>query len=382
MLDKAYRIAVRCLRECYEKYGIYAGRKNFDDYWARDGFYATLGALELRDYEVIKKNFLLFIKHQRKNGQLPLRVTYFYLLAKIVFGWRIKGRLRPRYIEDKVQSYPRDQNSLFIISALEYVKRAKDYGFLKKYFKNFEMVLKWNFSNDPDKDLLMEESFYATWADSLRKRGKVLYTNVLNYKATLDFSGMCRILNKKEKQKEYYEIAQKIKRKINEIFWNGEYYIDWTDWKRENFFSADGNILAILYGVADKNKAKSIMRFIKKHKLEDFTLRTNFPKYGFWKIALSVRLGGVPDYHNGMRWLWLGCIDVLAKLKIGMKKEARSLLTKIAEKICEYDMVYEVYEKDGRPIYRFIYKSEAPFAWSSALYILAYEKLKNLGESR
>ncbi len=374
--ERAYLTAVRCLRECYERYGIYAGKKHFDDYWARDGFYATLGALELKDYDIVKKNFLLFIKYQRKNGQLPLRITYYFLLWKVLFGWRIKHRLGPRYIEDKIQSYPRDQNSLFIISALEYVKKSGDYKFLKKYFNNFEKALKWNFSNDSDNDLLMEESFYATWMDSIRKFGKVLYTNVLNYKATLDFSEMCGLVGKKKKQKNYFEISESIKRRVNEVFWNGEYYTDWIYLKRQESFSGDGNILSILFDVADKKKAVSIMSYIKKNKLEDFTLATNYPKYKFWQISLSVRIGGVADYHNGLKWLWLGCIDALAKLKLGMKKEACDLLDKMAEKICEYNTVYEAYEKDGRPVYRWIYKSEAPFAWSSALFILAYKRLK------
>ena len=50
IIRNANRIAVRDLRSCYNPDGIVAGRQQFNAYWARDGFWATLGANALGDY--------------------------------------------------------------------------------------------------------------------------------------------------------------------------------------------------------------------------------------------------------------------------------------------------------------------------------------------
>ena len=54
-IKEAYGIAVKNLRSCYADHGIIAGLNQFNDYWARDAFYASFGALELKDFLVVKK---------------------------------------------------------------------------------------------------------------------------------------------------------------------------------------------------------------------------------------------------------------------------------------------------------------------------------------
>ena len=48
-----------------------------------------------------------------------------------------------------------------------------------------------------------------------------------------------------------------LKLQINEKFWNGQYFSDWIHkGKVNNYFSTDGNLLAILWGIADKKQSK------------------------------------------------------------------------------------------------------------------------------
>lgn len=374
-IDKAYKIAVNCLRACYQEEGIQAGVRLWDDYWLRDTFFACYGALALEDYQIVKKSLLLAIKYQKNNGQLPLRISNYFLPLKLV-GIKIKGNLFPWYLDDKIQSYPRDQNSLFIIASMEYIKKTNDLDFARKYFRNFEKALEWNFFKDSDSDHLIEENYYSTWADSIRKKGKVLYTNICHCKAIESLAEICNLLNEKEKYRKYIELYKEVKEKLNYMFWNREHFIDWIGKKRFNFFSSDGNMLAILWDIASKEKARLIFKFVEKHNLENFTIRTNYPRYPFWTVSFSIRFFGMADYHNGQRWLWVGCLDILNRLELGMKKEAEALLRSMSRKIIEYDSVYEVYERSGRPVYRVFYKSEPAFAWSAALFILAVKKFK------
>ena len=378
-IEEAYKIACNDLKECYGKYGIYAGRQHFEEYWSRDSFFANSGLIKLKKFQIIKKNLILFLRYTKDNGQIPLRITnYIPILEYLKFiKIKIKGKIRPVYKEDKSFNFPQDPNLLFLITALDYIKESKDKNFAEKYFKDFEKIMQWSFSNDKDDDILIEENYYCNWADTVNKSGKVLYTNICFYKALISLAEICKLLNKKEKEKKYFTTANKVKNKINKLFWDKNYYIDWINNKQHKYFSTDGNVLAIIWNVANKNQSKSIQDYIKKFKINDPPSKTNHPNYHSNNISNIVKLFGMKDYHNGLNWSWLGCIDVIAKFKLGMKKEAINLLNKISKKILEYGKVYEVYEINGNPVNRIFYKSEAPFAWSSGLFVYSYHILKD-----
>src|SRR5574341_2416982 len=75
-IRRAHRIAVRDLRACYNPDGIVAGRLHFNAYWARDGFWASFGALALGDFEQVRNHLDTYIRFQRPSGELPVRVEY------------------------------------------------------------------------------------------------------------------------------------------------------------------------------------------------------------------------------------------------------------------------------------------------------------------
>ena len=79
-------------------------------------------------------------------------------------------------------------------------------------------------------------------------------------------------------------------------------------------------------------------------------------------------------YHNGLEWLWIGCVDAVSKHTSGLKKEAEEIVTKLASKILEFNGVYEVYQL-GKPVKRLFYNSESYFAWSSGLFVWACKEL-------
>ncbi len=370
IIDHAYDMALANLRERYSDLGIQAGKNHFSDIWARDSLFASLGALSIGDHAVVRKNLKTILSHVHKDGQVPLRIGQKHFLLKLLFGW--KGRSEPRFKEDKGVSIPTDSNSLLIIIAEKYMSETKKKTFIRNHFMKFKKVVDWNFTMDHNKDLLMEEGHYAGWADSLKKRGTVLYTNVLHYEAVHSFAKICEALNKKREKERYFQLSEKIKSKINDFFWNGEYYNDWIGkTKHHTYFSTDGNVMAILFGIADKNRAVQIQKCIAKFGLDHgFTTGTNYPKYKFKHIYPFFFPLRMNDYHNGLQWLWLGCVDAVTKNMTGMKTEAKELLTGVAKKIIEFKGVYEVYHL-GKPLERFFYKSEQGFAWSSGLFVWA-----------
>jgi len=379
MIKESFDIAVKNLRTCYGKNGIFAGKSHFKDYWARDSFFASFGCLKIGDYEIVKTNLQLFQSNMSKTGQLPLRVGR--RIHEIILG---KLKLRKEHIRKPIYRFDFnnkttvDQNSLFIICASQYVKTTKDDDYLNSNIHVFEKIINWNFKNDKNNDLLIEEDELCNWADSVKKKGAVLYTNVCHCYA---LKCMAHLLKKfsKHKSEHYLKLHLKVKDKINELFWNGEHYIDWIyKGNHYNYFSTDGNMLAILWDIADKTKARHIEEAAHIFELNEIPSQCVYPNYPSKYISKEAKLLGVPDYHNGMSWLWLGCINAIAKNKIGMKNEARRLIEKISALILEYNNVYEVYEKSGRPVSRILYKSENPFAWSAGLFIYSVLELSLL----
>jgi len=234
-----------------------------------------------------------------------------------------------------------------------------------------------SFTQDTNNDLLIEEGHYAGWADSIRKKGSVLYTNVLHYSAVNAMATISSLLGEKADAHNYERLSERVLDQINKSFWNTGYYIDWIHKNKPNdTFSSDGNVLAIVLGVANSEQAHCIQDSLSEFGIDhSFSVETNYPKYKRRHIYPPFHLIQMSDYHNGVKWLWLGCIDAVSKYIIGRKKEALLAIDKIAQKIIEFDGVYEVYS-DGKPLNRFFYKSEQGFAWSSGLYVWACKELE------
>lgn len=301
--------------------GFLAGLHHFVDLWARDSLFV---AWSVGDRSTIET----FFRFQRKDGAIPYRI------------FRRFGRLWPNFRSLQSGGFVPDGGLMVIIA-------AKKYG--KKYKKQIDKARDFyttKFGND-----LISEWFQCEWADAVLKVGKTLYTNVLYWKATED---------------------KKIKKKINETFWNGEFFADWVDYKRQDYFASHPNMLAIIFDLATRNQAQSILQYAKKHCWNGWTLASNFPRYPWWRIPIQNYFVGMRDYANGMVWLQPGILYAVALHKVGQKQEASHVFKKISEKIIEYNGVYEVYEKNGAPVRRFFYKSEHPFAWSAGLFVWAY----------
>ncbi|NBV83903.1 hypothetical protein EBR57_07280 [bacterium] len=369
----AYDKAVATLRSRYSNLGILAGKKHFSDLWARDFCFAGLGALGLGDYDTVKQGLETLLSFIQADGQIPLRVGQKHFLLKYM---GIDAKIpQARYIDDKGHSVAVDNNSLFVILTHRYVTTTSDTEFLIRHYDAIKKAVLWNFTQDSDYDSLMEEGYFAGWADSLKKEGKVLYTNVLHYQAVRAFSELSKGINPDD-HLEFNQRADEIADRIQAVFWEGSYFIDWvTASHRQSTFSSDGNVLAIIFGIASPNQSRSIQTFIQSNQLTSgFSTSTRYPQYRTRHIYWPFLLINMADYHNGMEWLWVGCADVVSKWHSGHHAESVALITQIAHKIIEFGGVYEVYHK-GAPVRRLFYKSEEWFAWSSGMFVWACHEL-------
>ncbi len=374
-LTEAYFTALATLKDRYTPDGIQAGKSHFSDLWIRDSCFASLGCLAIGDYEIVKKNILTMLNYQSPEGQIPLRVGQKWMLLKFL-GFDAKTP-KARFREDKEISTPTDSNSLLLMIVEKYIQLTDDKPFVLKTFDKLKKAVEWNFTRDSNHDLLMEEGYYAGWADSLKKKGTVLYTNVLHFKAVSSFAYCCEYLGKTAEADHYRYLASCIQDTINRLFWNGHYFIDWigNDGKKFNYFSTDGNVLAIIFGCANDNQARSIQAHVHQNGLDEgFSTYSVHPRYErkhIYSLFLPIGMG---DYHNGLQWLWIGCVDAASKHAVGLTDEAYALMSRIAKKIVEHGGVYEVYH-EGNPVKRLFYKSEQWFAWSAGLFVWACHQI-------
>ncbi len=373
-IRRAHRIAVRDLRACYNPDGIVAGRLHFNAYWARDGFFASLGALALGDVDQVKAHLDTFIRFQMASGELPVRIEF----LGHTLGHYHTRLMHPKalYRAGTIFADPLDPNALFVIAAREYVIRTHDMDFCSRFEPAMDRAVAWLMSQDRDGDGLIESHYLAGWMDSILKKDKVFYLNLTYCEGLRACQALKEGLGHAADARRCADAAARTRDRLQQIFWNGEYYTDWIHGSRHGGFSSDGNVLAILFGVAGEAQARSILRFIAARGLDrDTPLRTCDPVYPFWQVFPFYFLAGIPDYHRALIWPWLGTLNAINKFHLGQREAAIADLARIGTWFVERNAVAEVYEPDGMMLNRRFYQAEVPFAWNAGIYVYAVHTL-------
>lgn len=374
---QAYALAARDLRACYNPDGIVAGRTHFNSYWSRDGFWGAFGALELRDYDQARRQLELFIKHQKPSGQMPVRIEFLSHTFGRYHGMR--QRLAPIFRAAHLAN-PFDPTALFVICAWQYFRHTSDREFLREHFFAIAHAARWLLGL-ADSDGLIKTGLLADWMDSVIRPGKILYTNVIYGKAMEDFGNICELLRRYQDGKTAQKRAEQTKQSISQKFWDGNFFVDRVSEGKRALFSADGNVLAMIYDIASPNQSRAIVEFVKNHNLETtIGLHTTFPRYPWYQIMPQYFGYGIPDYHTRLIWPWITSLYGLAKWRLGLKASALESLGNTARLFLARSAVAEVYEPTGVPLRRLIYQSEIPFAWNAAAFVYAVKSIGLAGK--
>jgi len=319
---------------------------------------ALIGAsIDKSDFirEQFKKSLISLAKYQSKKGQIPNAILKF-------------GQKKPQ-----VDYLSIDSSLWFIIGHYFYKKRYKDTSLFKKYKKNIDNAINWLSYRDTGKDIMLEQLPTTDWQDAFpHKYGHVINTQALYYK-------VLNLIGAKKK-------AEKLKLLVNEnkeyCLWNGKFYYAYR-WKTHGkykeigeWFDTLGNLLAIIFNLADQKKAEKILVYIKKNKINrPYPIKVIYPpiKKGskYWRdYYLDCDARKPYHYLNGGIWPYVGGFYILALIKLRRFKEAKRELKKLAEENLKDNLFPEWID----PITR---KTHGKFqAWSAGMYILAYNSLK------
>lgn len=371
-------VQTRFLTRGLSKKILHAGYRNFRESWARDFGFATYGMIAVEQFEIVKETLEAFFWYQKVEGQLPVKLHSMNLLTRFLHSrlgreQSTERTLRPKYIS--AHGAPSlDGQALLIIAALHYANEAEDADFLKAYWDRLTLAMQWLQGNQKGSDgILLSQQAYADWADSVARRGCVLYTNVIYWKALSDMARTAASLDRNDDAVLYISEAESISRAINERLWDSSLgYFTTSESLKE--LSSAGNLLAITWGLATVEQTASILKVMKEAQMsEPVPTRVAHPTYPLKLISIENRLGGLANYHTDASWLWIGAWHVIALTKHGDMEQAQEVMERIVNVIVRDRQVNEVHGPDGKPLSSFWYRSEAPLTWNAGMVLFAYQ---------
>jgi glycogen debranching enzyme len=368
----------RLLPNGRRKLVLCAGRRNFREPWARDFGFASFGLLDLGQVQAVKETLEVFLAFQTADGQFPVKahstsVLNRYLHSLFAREQPIYTPLRPKY-KTAHNTISLDGNALLVVAFLNYAANAGDEAFAKVHWANLKQAINWAAQHALEADGLLHQAAFADWADSVARRGKVLYPNVVYWKALHDLAIAAARYGFEADAAHFAERAAQLRQSINDHFWRDDlgYFVVSHQF---DILSSAGNILAAAWGLASPVQAASILE-----KLDEFRMSNPVPTqvthraYPDQFIALENRLGGIGNYHTGAAWLWLGGWHVIALIRAGRLRRAEEMLYRLSRVIVRDGAVHEVYDPAGQVLSTRWYTSEAPLTWSAGVVAHAFHE--------
>lgn len=158
-----------------------------------------------------------------------------------------------------------------IICIYNYYQNYGEKEFLQNYYSEAVNNILWLVERMNDRNLLFQiPAFHSTssttmiqvdWACSIHRLGENAFLNCLLYKSLVCMSELAEVMGD-ERSKTWGELAEKVKNAINTYLFNEEKqaYMD----SLGEAICQDSNALAVLFDVADENKAEKVLNTIKE----------------------------------------------------------------------------------------------------------------------
>lgn len=372
VFEKLEHIAKDSLSACYSEDKIVASPAHFSDFWARDTFFAVPGMLAIGEYDRVKKCLEYFLRLQRADGKIPRKVSQDVTVIKYLFGKNIRLKKPKIVYQGLVPPFQAmDSELLFVIAVEAYLEKTRDYDFAEKYYSHIRRAIDWHMQ-ETKKNVTHEgfvrEYFLGNWMDSVFKFGPVLYTNVLYAKALASMVSIAQIAGHDDEAEVFVRRAQKSKRMIRKDFWKEQYFCDELRLKERDTFDIAGNVLAVVYDIADAKQKKCIVdALLAEFQSNNVAIRAVPSGYPWYKINPVVQVMGIADYHTQASWLWITSLVAQVFYDHDRPEESWKLLMLIEALALRDGEIGETYGLDTNPYKRFLWKSATPFAWSSAM---------------
>lgn len=381
-INTCYKKSIELLLKNSTKHGILAAsqsskadQRNYLSIFGRDASICSLGmALSGNEKLIVtaKKSLDMLAKFQAKNGQIPFFVkpekkeVDFYYLGCI-------------------------DSTLWWLIAVHFLKKHFTYD-TKNIQGKITKALNWLLCQEHQQFFLLEQNEASDWADLMPRSGYVLYTNALWYSVKKIYR-----LSKLEETKNYFnyifdsnhqipktvlETNPRLKKflRFSQADSSNPTYSSFKNYSGTgNEIDVFGNILACLMGLADSQKSKDIVVFLKKEKANipfpiKAVLKPINKKDKLWRDYMSHLNENLPNqYHNGGIWPFIGNFWTMLLTETNNKKDALQELENIAslneKNNWEFNEWFD--GKKAKPM------GVCGQSWNAAMFILAYQFLNS-----
>ena len=301
-----------------------------------------------------KQSLIVLSNNQSKRGQIPNAVDKY-------------SNRKPHTDYQSI-----DSSLWYIIGHYCYRQRYNDSTLFKKYQKTIEKSLVWLDYQDTGEKGMLVQLPTSDWQDAFpHKYGYTINTQALYYK----------VLNLTGRSKDAERLRFMTNRNGDTKLWNGSFYAPYR-WKNHNkyreigtWFDSLGNLLAIVFGLADKAKAERILSYISKNKINmPYPVKAVYPpiKKGSkdWQDYFEDCDAKKPyHYLNGGIWTFIGGFYILSLIKLKMFEKVKEEIKKLAEANLKGNFPEWI-----NPLTKESFGKLQ--AWNAGMYILAYESFK------
>jgi len=393
--------------------GLLGANQAYQQVWARDSMICGLGLLLCGDAgrAIHRRSLETLRRFQSPLGKVPHNVGFLGVAdpALVAHGSKLTiGGAEGTAVEDTVHAGCVDGNLWYVIGHYANFATTGDLDFLRQAWPSLERALLWLRYQDSNECGLLEVHEAMDWADLFANRYNVLYDNALYCAAWRCMGHMAEALDLLADV--YFATAADVRRKINVLLWVGPeapkdyawisgerkewlyvlkrietelvmrpFYLPYVAFRAfPDRFDTLGNLLAILFGVADAAQAGKILDYIHGCGLDEpWPVRCLYPEIRpgepDWRDYYQVRNLNQPHhYHNGGAWPFIGGLYVAALAQAGRQDGAQRQLVKLAEmnrqgRQHEWEFNEWFHGLSGRPM------GFAGQSWSAAMYIYAYD---------
>jgi glycogen debranching enzyme len=362
-----------------EKLYLVAGAHQFKSLWARDFSMSVAGALAIGANQVVHDSLEALFQFQRKDGLLARGVDDVSIQARVVLALigitpDLKGPLRASYIsENQVPSI--DSNAIVPWAASEYLAATGDREFARAWFAGAEAAIGFLEREYFVDGLIGRQPPYSDWEDSVQRTGRVAQTNIYYILSLRGLGSWAALLGQEAKAAEYALKAELAVARFRDFFWiPGRHIL--RNFEGDDHLTADANLMAVTHHLVTESQAREIMATLRESPLwQPMPGKPTWPDYAASRKDIFVKLVGLSAYHDRMVWLWITAMAAMAEREVGNCAGYREIMQRLSDRIAADGTVHEVFDvkKGGRlvPVVRPLYRAEAPFTWSSALYLEA-----------
>lgn len=359
---------------------LLAGNKQFHNLWVRDLSMSVSGALAVGLVKPVRDSLEAIFSFQRDDGLLPRLIDHQDGQLRAVLGvvgirQSFKEPLKA-WFESENRITTIDGNLTVIWAASKYISKTSDLRFAHQWFSSMESAIQFIENNYLEDGLVSKQQGFADWEDSVNRNGRVALTNLFYVLALRGASEWAMAIRKVDRANDYQQKAEAQAVRFMDYFWDPKKKV-LRNFDGDDRFTADANLLAITEKVLPIKEAREAYESLKSTPLwQPIPGRPTWPNYTNKMKSIFVKSIGLGGYHDRLYWIWISSLGAIAAASLEDCNEYKRIIQVLENLMVSDEQVHEVYKFDERqrqlnPFKNFIYHAEAPFTWSSAMYLEA-----------